>query len=105
MATICPKCNKPMRMVKGTYSCRNCNISFPEDINPEFYSGIKFLLFTSPECPYCPEAKKQLEKITLGFDEVDISKNEELASKYDVKSIPLLLIKNDKEFIKLLFAC
>jgi glutaredoxin len=84
--------------------CEKCKTTFPYNSNPEFYSGVKFLLFTETNCPHCPTAKEVLKKVQLDFDEIDCGVNEELADKYEIRAVPTLVLKNGDDFIKLMFA-
>jgi len=64
-------------------------------------------LFSQPNCGVCVSIKPQLQKlinqnfpsITLGY--VDISKNPEIAGKFTIFTIPVLIIFiNSKEYIR-----
>lgn len=55
------------------------------------------LLATAPGCPYCPTMKQQLEKLSArgliaDLKIIDISQNNEVAAKYNIRSVPWLKI-------------
>lgn len=61
--------------------------------------GVLLELFTSPSCPYCPEAKriaekvvKQLGKVLLVHRDISVPENAELARSYGIYSVPAIAI-------------
>jgi len=69
---------------------------------------VKIELFYSPTCPYCPEAKRILlealeEEIDQEFhiEEVNVFSSEglERAKKYDIISVPAIIIGNKHKII------
>ncbi|WP_287582189.1 V4R domain-containing protein [Candidatus Borrarchaeum sp.] len=63
----------------------------------------RILMFTSPDCAYCPSVEKLLQR-TIGFGSVafahvstiDINENPELKTRYKIKSLPTLIINDEK---------
>lgn len=51
-------------------------------------------LFTTPSCPYCPQAKKLLEESTYRFEAIDASKpvGFAMAKRFQIQQVPSLLI-------------
>ena len=65
---------------------------------------MKILLFTSSNCPYCPQAKRVLESVLPDYSEYDIDYNKirlgtndgkEIAIKYNITSTPTIIIANN----------
>ncbi len=60
-------------------------------------------MFTSPDCAYCPSVEKLLQR-TIGFGSaafahvstIDITENPELKTRYKIKSLPTLIINDEK---------
>ncbi|MGM5480458.1 MAG: thioredoxin domain-containing protein [Nanobdellota archaeon] len=57
------------------------------------------LLFTSPTCPHCPNAKEIFDKVQKERDDADFHnillttpENQELAKKFGVMSVPTFII-------------
>lgn len=52
-----------------------------------------YLLFTTPPCPYCPQAKRKLEASGIHFDLIDASTNagRQMAIEYGIHCVPTLL--------------
>ena len=69
--------------------------------------AIKVELFYSPICPHCPEAKRILLEVLEGVDqefsveEVNVFSPEglERAKKYDIASVPAMVIENKYKII------
>ena len=68
---------------------------------------VKIELFYSPICPHCPEAKRILLEVLDEFDqefsidEVNVFSLKELerAKKYDILSVPAIVIENKHKII------
>ncbi len=58
-------------------------------------------IYTTPTCPYCHMAKDFLEKNEVRFEEIDISKDEQIAEELIKKSghIGVPIIKIDDYYI------
>ncbi len=56
-------------------------------------------LFTTPSCPYCPQAKKLIESKKLPAVFIDVSKPEGLflARKYRLAAVPSIVVTNQRE--------
>ncbi|MFW6211123.1 MAG: thioredoxin family protein, partial [bacterium] len=60
-------------------------------------------VFVTPDCPYCPKAVIQANRLAVEakgiiFSEcVESAENNELALKFDVSSVPMQIINNEKE--------
>ncbi|WP_456474675.1 thioredoxin family protein [Candidatus Pyrohabitans sp.] len=61
--------------------------------------GVLIELFTSPTCPYCPQAKKVAERIVRRIPQVliierDVSRpeNAEIAHSYGIQGVPAMVI-------------
>jgi glutaredoxin len=60
-------------------------------------------MFTSPDCAYCPSVEKLLQR-TIGFGStafahvstIDVTENPEVAARYKIKSLPTLIINDEK---------
>jgi len=52
----------------------------------------ELLLFTSPTCPNCKLAKLELERAELPFRVVDVSRDLELATAYQVRQLPTAVV-------------
>ncbi len=70
--------------------------------------GYVFELFTSPTCPYCPEARRRVENIVKKLKnailiERNISEpeNAELARRYGIMSVPTLIINGRYKIVGL----
>ena len=60
----------------------------------------KIEIYTTDYCPYCKKAKSLLSQLGLGFQEIDISSNEDeamnnLIAKTGMSTVPQIFI-NDK---------
>jgi glutaredoxin len=55
-------------------------------------------LFTTPSCPYCPQAKKLLEESTYRFEMIDASRPVGLtmAKRFQIAQVPSLLITDEE---------
>jgi thioredoxin 1 len=66
-----------------------------------------FLFFTASWCGPCKNIKPQLEMISnkyvnpnVIFYKIDITENEELAEKMNIKSVPTFLLLKDEKIVK-----
>jgi thioredoxin 1 len=64
------------------------------------------VLFTSDHCPHCKKMEKILRNIEkkyvsmgIEFYEINISKNQEAATKYSIMSVPLIVFMNGKKLV------
>lgn len=63
----------------------------------------RILMFTSPDCAYCPSVEKLLQR-TIGFGSaafahvstIDVTENPELKTRYKIRSLPTLIINDEK---------
>jgi len=46
----------------------------------------KIRIFSTPSCPYCKMAKQFLTSVSIPFEDVDVSENEEAANEMIEKS-------------------
>ena len=55
-------------------------------------------LFTTPSCPYCPQAKKLLEEKAYRFESIDASKpvGLSMAKRFQISQVPSLLITDSE---------
>lgn len=60
-------------------------------------------MFTSPDCAYCPSVKKLLQRmigsgssVFAHVSTIDITENPEVAARYNIKSLPTLVINDEK---------
>lgn len=55
---------------------------------------LNILFYTAPACPYCVIIKRFLDKNSIPYTEIDISKNEakrkEMISKSEQENVPVL---------------
>ncbi len=70
--------------------------------------GYIFELFTSPTCPYCPEARRRVENLVKKLKnavlierDVSVPENAELAKKYGIMSVPALIINGKYKIVGL----
>lgn len=57
---------------------------------------------STPACPACTTMQLMLEGADILFDEIDITKEAEAIEKYNLSSVPVLLIGDvDGEYIRL----
>ncbi len=65
------------------------------------------VLFKSDHCPHCKKMEKLLRQVEknkalnkeLGFFSINISKQQDIAEKYNVRSVPLTVFINGKKII------
>ena len=63
----------------------------------------KFLYFSAPWCGPCKMFSPLMEDIsaTMAVEKINVDENQELASKYNVRSVPtVILLENDVEIWK-----
>ncbi|MEK4025292.1 glutaredoxin family protein [Sporosarcina sp. FSL W7-1283] len=56
---------------------------------------------SAPTCPQCITMQLALEDANIPFNTIDIAKEPEAIEKYDLSSVPVLLIDNGGKTIKL----
>lgn len=57
---------------------------------------------STPTCPACNTMELMLKGADISFDEIDIAKDTEAIEKYDLSSVPVLLIHdNNGEYTRL----
>ena len=56
---------------------------------------------STPTCPACNTMQLILEEEGIPFDTIDISQDTEAIEKYDLSSVPVILVDNDGTQIKL----
>ena len=66
--------------------------------------GMTIKFFTSPTCSWCPFIQQVLERIVdeaphLELEIIDISKNIELAEKYEIVAMPTVILPNNQRII------
>ncbi|RKJ71806.1 glutaredoxin, partial [Butyricicoccus sp. 1XD8-22] len=50
---------------------------------------------STPTCPACKTMQFILEEENIPFDTIDISQDTEAIEKYDLSSVPVILVDND----------
>jgi glutaredoxin 3 len=64
----------------------------------------KIVLYSTPWCPHCREAREYLTGRNIPFVELDVETDEEamdaLVTKYATKRVPLIIIGDDEAVIK-----
>lgn len=56
---------------------------------------------STPTCPACIAMQLALEGANIPFDTIDIAKETEAIEKYGLSSVPVLLIGDREDYIKL----
>lgn len=73
--------------------------------NNDIIKGKNILLFATPNCKPCKNMKQVLEQLEkdhlssaeINFYFIDATTNTKLASKYNIKSVPTTIFKNDDD--------
>lgn len=60
---------------------------------------MKYLYFTSEHCMPCRKIKSEITKYK-NIEIIDIDEDDKLVKKYDIQSIPTLLILNNKDQVE-----
>lgn len=50
---------------------------------------------STPICPQCTVMQNMLEDAKISYDTIDIAQNPEAIEKYDISSVPVLLINDE----------
>ncbi|WP_022670281.1 thioredoxin family protein [Hippea alviniae] len=69
-------------------------------------NGKFVVLFTSDHCPHCKKMEKNLKQIEKKYQEkgiefytINISRNQEIALKYNIMSVPFTVFMNGKKLV------
>lgn len=70
----------------------------------EINKPIRIQVFVTPTCPYCPKAVRMAHKIAMENDfvtgdMVEATEFPEISNKYDVQSVPKIVINETVEFV------
>ena len=60
---------------------------------------LKVQILTTPECSICARVKKMLKEMKVKYELIDVTKNPEILQKYQVMSVPGIIINGKLEFI------
>ncbi len=78
--------------------------SSPPDPESAAASYPRIVIYTVSWCPHCKEAKEYLSSRKIPFINLDVDENESarktLVEKYQMNSVPLIVIGNDKVILK-----
>lgn len=58
-------------------------------------------LFTTPTCPNCPMAKRELDRAGVAYETVDCTTNTDLARAYDITAAPTLILASGERYVGL----
>lgn len=64
-------------------------------------SKLTLIKRSTPMCPDCNKMQIVLEGEGIPFDTIDIAKDDEAIEKYDLSSVPVILIDSDEGQVKL----
>lgn len=89
--------------------CKDSNVSvMKSQISPQSYTdgkvqektaevGDEIILFTTKTCPNCVAAKAFLKKANITYKVVAAEDNTDMVAKYEIKSVPTLVVKSGSE--------
>lgn len=90
---------EPPSNIPPSMTCASCQVTPAPKTEPVKKSVFdeKPMLFTTDTCPNCRAVKRMLEaKHVDNVEIVDANANPELVEKYEIKSVPVLIVNNNK---------
>lgn len=61
----------------------------------EYSNKLTLIKRSAPICPNCITMQLALEEANIPFDTIDIAKETDAVEKYELSSVPVLLIEDD----------
>jgi glutaredoxin-like YruB-family protein len=88
----------------GAVDVRDGQMPYSPPAAAKAISYPKIVLYSTPWCPHCREAREYLTGRDIPFVELDVESDEEaldrLVTKYETKRVPLIVIGDDEAVIK-----
>ncbi len=94
-------------LIEGIKDMGSDNLSLPEDVvkgSQEIKEPVDIKVFITLSCPYCPGAVRTAHQLSLANKNVkasmvDANYFQELSIKYEVSSVPHIIVNDKKSFV------